>query len=30
MKEINLKIDGIHCDNCRNRITKVLSNYGVN
>lgn len=26
MKEIKLKIDGIHCDNCRNRIVKVLSN----
>ena len=26
MKEIKLKIDGIHCDNCRIRITKVLSN----
>ena len=25
MKEIKLKIDGIHCDNCRARITKVLS-----
>ncbi len=26
MKEIKLKIDGIHCDNCRNRIAKVLLN----
>ena len=25
MKEIKLKIDGIHCDNCRNRIKNVLS-----
>lgn len=25
MKEIKLKIDGIHCDNCRNRIINALS-----
>ena len=25
MKEIKLKIDGIHCDNCRNRIIKALT-----
>ena len=24
MKKISLKIDGIHCDNCRERIKKVL------
>ena len=24
MKEIKLKIDGIHCDNCRSRIKNVL------
>ncbi len=26
MKEIKLKIDGIHCDNCRKRIKSVLLN----
>ncbi len=25
MKKISLKIDGIHCDNCRERIKKILS-----
>lgn len=25
MNKINVKIEGIHCDNCRNRIVKVLS-----
>ena len=24
MKKVELKIDGIHCDNCRSRIKKVL------
>ena len=24
MKEVKLKIDGIHCDNCRSRIKNVL------
>ena len=31
MKKISLKIEGMHCEGCSNRLTKVLKNLdGVN
>lgn len=26
MKEVNLKIEGMHCEGCSKRLTKVLNN----